>query len=48
MISLLKKRKEYTLEEKTYIMSKIPDMKWKNISDIIRDFWLEWKKKNEK
>jgi len=37
--------KTYTEADKKYIMSKIPDMKWHNISDVLRDFWINWKNK---
>jgi len=35
--------KVYTEEQKKYIMSKIPDMKWDNISDVLRDFWINYR-----
>lgn len=48
MISLLKTKKVYTQADKDYILSKITDMEWYLISDTLRDFWIEWREKNEK
>lgn len=39
--------REYTDDEKKYIMSKIPNMKWSQISETLRMFWIEWRLKNE-
>jgi hypothetical protein len=48
MISLLKIKKKYTQDEIDYISSKIPDIEFYLISDGLREFWLEWREKNEK
>lgn len=48
MISLLKTKKKYTQEQKDYICSKITDIPFKLISEGLKDFWLEWREKNEK
>jgi len=39
--------KNYTEEEKQYILSKITDMQWYLISDRIKLFWIDWRNRNE-
>jgi hypothetical protein len=39
--------KKYTNVEKAFILSKIKGIKWEEISESLRDFWVEWKKNNK-
>ena len=39
--------KHYTEEDKKYILSKITDIKWESITSTLKDFWLDWRDKNE-
>ncbi len=39
--------KQYTRVEKAYILSKIKGIKWENISESLRDFWVEWRLKQK-
>jgi hypothetical protein len=40
--------KEYTAKEIAYIKYKIPDIKYSQISNKLRKFWIDWLYKNEK
>jgi hypothetical protein len=42
-----KQMRNYTDNEKKYITSKITSIKWEEISESLRTFWLEWRDKNE-
>jgi hypothetical protein len=39
--------KNYTEQEKEYIMSKIKDIRWEAIPDSTKIFWINWRNKNE-
>lgn len=35
--------KKYTLNEKEFILRKIPNMAWEKIPESLKDFWLNYK-----
>jgi hypothetical protein len=37
--------KEYTPEERDYILSKVLNIEWSAISSTLREFWLDWRGK---
>jgi len=38
--------KQYTHQEKKYILSKVIGIRWEAIPQSLKAFWLEWKLKN--
>ena len=40
--------KHYTEEEKKYICSQITSLKWDDISDSLKDFWLDYRERTKK
>jgi len=38
----------FTEEEKKYILSKITDIEWKNISNSLKLFWIEYRNNQKK
>lgn len=46
--TIIKPVRKYTQEEKQYICSKITNMSFERIPNSLKEFWLEWREKQEK
>lgn len=39
---------KYTAVEKAYILSKVKGIKWDEISESLRKFWIDWRNYEKK
>ena len=43
----MERKKFYSKVDQRYITKKIPDIPWTQISESLRQFWIDWRDKHQ-